>query len=273
MSVRRHFALCLAVVTLGASRVPWVKLALRRALSFVVRIALRIRAHDYTSPPGSVTLVLAPHQDDESLGSGGLIASKRLSAQPVHVAFITDGAASHAGHPTVAPADLALCRADEARLALRRLGVETPAIHFLNAPDGRLAHLSATERDALVAGLVGLLNTIAPDEIFLPFRRDGSTEHEAAFRLVALALLRVRRCPRICEFPVWSWWNPLLLLAPVFRVRRVLRFRFQGYAFLKTSAVSAYRSQIEPSPPWRNAILSPAFVAFFSTDEEFFFEL
>ncbi len=273
MSGRRRFALCLAVVTLGASQLPWVKLALRRALLLVIRFALRLRAQDYSSPAGSVTFVLAPHQDDETLGCGGLIARKRLDAQPVHVAFITDGAASHAGHPSLAPTDLAHCRADEARLALRRLGVETPAIHFLNAPDGRLAHLSATERDALVARLAVLLDTIAPDEVFLPFRRDGSTEHEAAFRLFELALLSVRRRPRIYEFPVWSWWNPLLLLAPVFRVRRVLRFRFQGYAFMKMSALSAHRSQTEPTAPWTNAILSPAFVAFFSTDEEFFFEL
>lgn len=273
MSGRRSFARCLAVVTLGVSRISWVKLALRRALSLVVRFALRVRAHDYSPPPGSVTLVLAPHQDDETLGCGGLIARKRLDAQPVHVAFITDGAASHAGHPTVAPTELARRRADEARVALFRLGVETPAIHFLNAPDGRLAHLSATERDALVARLVTLLDTIAPDEVFLPFRRDGSTEHEAAFHIFELALHAARRRPRICEFPVWSWWNPLLLLAPLFRVRRVLRCRFRGYAFLKTSALSAYRSQTEPSPPWTSAILSPAFVALFSSDEEFFFEL
>lgn len=114
MAGRRIFALCLAVVTLGASQLPRLKRALRRTLATVLRFALRPCAHDYSSRPGSVTLVLAPHRDDESLGCGGLIAGKRLAAQPVHVAFSTAGAASLLGHPTVSPADLAHRRTDEA---------------------------------------------------------------------------------------------------------------------------------------------------------------
>lgn len=273
MSFRRGFSRFLAVMTLGLSQIPRLRLALRRALSRFVRLILRLRACDYVSQPGSITLVLAPHQDDEALGCGGLIAGKRLAAQPVHVAFLTDGSASHTGHPSVSAAELALRRASEARVALGHLGVEKSAIHFLNAPDGRLAHLSAMERDKLVAFVTALLDNVAPDEVFIPFRRDGSTEHEAAFRLFELALRTARHRPRIFEFPVWSWWNPLLLLAPLFGVRRVLRYRFKGCAFLKTRALSAYRSQTEPTPPWTNAIISPAFVSFFSTDEEFYFEL
>ena len=39
-------------------------------------------------------LVVAPHQDDETLGCGGLIARKRYEGLPVHVVFITDGSAT-----------------------------------------------------------------------------------------------------------------------------------------------------------------------------------
>jgi hypothetical protein len=30
---------------------------------------------------------------------------------------------------------------------------------------------------------------------------------------------------------------------------------------------------MEPTPPWRHAVLSPEFISFFSFPEEFFFEM
>src|SRR5690349_14548383 len=49
------------------------------------------------------TVVIAPHQDDETLACGGVIARKRSEGLPVHVIFITDGSASHPGHPRLGP--------------------------------------------------------------------------------------------------------------------------------------------------------------------------
>lgn len=246
----------------------------RLVLRSLVRTALRLRAERYVAPPESVTLVLAPHQDDETLGCGGLLATKRLVASPVHVAFLTDGSASHRGHPTLTPATLAELRAAEARIALRQLGVERPAIHFLGAPDGRLDRLTAEESASLSSQLGQLLARVRPDEIFLPYRHDGSTEHEAAFRLVAAALRASGQSPRILEFPVWCWWNPLLLLRTLPRIRRVSCHRFSGYGFLKTTALAAYASQVAPTPPWPQPLLSREFTrAFTATEEEFFFEL
>ena len=246
----------------------------RRALRALLRGVLRLRAEPYTAAPQAVTLVLAPHQDDEILGCGGLLATKRLVGSPVHVAFLTDGAASHPDHPALAPVALAKLRTTEARAALRQLGVETSAIHFLGAPDGRLDRLTSAESTAHSLQLTELLARIRPDEIFLPYRHDGSTEHEAAFLLVATALLASGQSPRVFEFPVWSWWNPLLLLRTLHRVRRVSCHRFSGYGFMKTAALAAYASQVASTPPWSHAVLSHEFTrAFTSSEEEFFLEL
>lgn len=244
----------------------------RRVLHDLTRRILRVRSHAYTAPVESVTLVLAPHPDDEALGCGGLIFTKRLVASPVHVAYVTDGAASHPQHPTLPPERLASLRAGEARAALRLLGVETPAIHFLNAPDGRLNRLTPAESSDLTRRLTALLREIRPDEIFLPFRHDGSSEHEAAFLLFA-ASLRASGVPsRVFEFPVWSWWSPRLLLPRVFGLRRVWRLDFQGYEPLKQRALAMYRTQTEPTPPWTQPQLSAEFLSFFASSEEFFFE-
>lgn len=272
MFPRRLIRAGLIVATFGVLLLPAVKLRLRLALGSVVRCALRLRSHDYSAPVGSVTLILSPHQDDETLGCGGLIACKRLDAQPLHVAFLTDGRASHRDHPSITPDHLAALRATEARAALRLLGVETPAIHFLGAPDGELSHLTPAHFAAVSAQLAILLASVRPDEVFLPFRRDGSSEHEAAFRIFAHALQSTSCRPRVYEFPVWSWWNPLLLVLPVFSLRRVTRFRFAGYAFLKERALAAYRSQIAPTPPWTYSVLPAGFVRCFHSSEEFFFE-
>ncbi len=245
----------------------------RFALIRILRIGLRLRATEYASSPAAVILVLAPHQDDEVLGCGGLIACKRLVASPVHVAFITDGSASHRNHPHLSPPAVADLRATEACSALRRLGVERSAIHFLGGPDGRLDRLTPAETAALTAQLARLIETIRPDEIFLPYRYDGSSEHEAAFRLFTTALHLTGLTPRVWEFPVWSWWNPLLLLRTLRRVRRVVRFRFAGFEFLKVAALAEYSSQFAPTAPWPEALLSPDFVSRFTSDEEFFCEL
>lgn len=246
----------------------------RLALHSVARTALRLRAERYLAIPSTVTLVLAPHQDDEILGCGGLLAAKRLVASPVHVAFLTDGSASHRNHPTITPAALAKLRAAEAHAALRKLGVERPAIHFLGAPDGRLDRLTSEEIASLSSRLSDLFTVIRPDEIILPYRHDGSTEHEAAFRLVAACLRASGHTPRVLEFPVWSWWNPLILLRTLHRIRRVSCHRYRGYGFLKRAALSAYATQVAPTPPWSQPLLSRQFTrAFTSTEEEFFFEL
>jgi LmbE family N-acetylglucosaminyl deacetylase len=246
----------------------------RQALRSVARTALSLRADRYLATPETVTLVLAPHQDDETLGCGGLLATKRLVAAPVHVAFLTDGSASHRDHPTLTPTSLVQLRTAEAHAALRQLGVECPAIHFLGAPDSRLDRLNAEESTALSAQLTQLLNRLRPDEIFLPYRHDGSTEHEAAFRLVADCLRASGQTPRLLEFPVWCWWNPLLLLRTLHRIRRISCHRFNGYGFLKTAALTAYATQVAPTPPWPQPLLSREFTrAFTDTEEEFFFEL
>ena len=98
-------------------------------------------------------LVIAPHQDDETLACGGIIARKRNEGLPVHVVFITDGSASHPGHARLVPPVIATLRQQEAMRAMAYLGVERTAVHFLNEPDGTLKTISAERRENLIARL------------------------------------------------------------------------------------------------------------------------
>jgi LmbE family N-acetylglucosaminyl deacetylase len=263
----------LALLTLGLTQIPRVKGIIRYLINQSISVLLWFRSRDYTPPTNKVTLFVAPHQDDSTLGCGGLLARKRIDGQTVHVVYVTDGSASHPGHPTLPPDTLATVRHNEGLAALRILGVETPAIHFLGARDGTLNHLSPQETSALVAGFHRLVLEISPDEVFIPYRRDGSSEHEAAFRLFLDALQSLSSRPRIFEYLVWSWWNPLRLLWPWLTARRVWRYRFRGYDDIKKSALKCYRSQFESTPPWNKPVMSPEFLRLFKRSYEFYFEI
>jgi LmbE family N-acetylglucosaminyl deacetylase len=245
---------------------------IRRLLSRGLRCALRLRSRPYPMEHDTVTLVFSPHPDDEILGCGGLLTLKRIRVAAVHVVYITDGRASHPGHPALTPEAVAAQRQAEAQTAMDLVGVERAAMQFLGVPDGTLMHLDGPAADGLVSRIANVLRSTCPGEIFLPCRRDGSSEHDSAFSYVARALGQTGLQPRIMEFPVWSWWNPLLLIRPLFTCRRVWRMDFRGHENVKRQALAAYASQVQPSPPWGKAVLSPEFVSFFLSPEEFFFE-
>lgn len=245
----------------------------RRSLHVAARTALRLRSRPYPAGQARITLVIAPHQDDEALGCAGLILRQLKHGATVHVLYLTDGSGSHPAHPALTPAGLAGLRKAEAIEGLARLGAGANAPIFLDAKDGTLGRLTASEAEDLATRIAKVLAHIRPDEIFLPCRHDGSSEHDAAFKLVARALEQTGLRPRVFEYPVWSWWNPVLLLRPLRSSARVWRMDFHGEGKLKRHALAAYKSQIQPTPPWEHPVLSPEFVSYFSTDEEFFFEM
>lgn len=247
---------------------------MRIAISRRVRSRLRKYQLPWPARTNPATLFFAPHQDDEAFGCGGLIARRVAAEETVHVVFITDGASSHPGHPIFSPAQIAALRADEARTAAAILGVPADRLHFLNAPDGRLPHLGPEVRASLVENITRLIRLVEPGEVFVTSRHDGSTEHLAASCLVdeALAGMPGPR-PRLLEYPIWSRWNPLLVRSALAAGPAVHHlFLSKKEAATKQEAINAYRSQLHPLPPSKNAALPQGFECMFTQPEEFFFE-
>jgi LmbE family N-acetylglucosaminyl deacetylase len=216
-------------------------------------------------------VVIAPHQDDETLACGGLIARKRNEGLPIHVIFITDGSASHPGHPRFAPPALAALRRQEAMSALACLGVERSAVRFLDEPDGTLNAITAGHREALIGRLALELRQIGPAELFLPCNPDGSSEHDATFGFVMEALARLPRQPVVWQYPVWSWWNPVLLLRRWLASKDCHRLPLEDYRQHKQQAIRCYQTQIAPLAPDANPALPAKLVEIFLADTEFFF--
>jgi LmbE family N-acetylglucosaminyl deacetylase len=251
-----------------------IKSGTRSALGRFTHARLRRRSLPWPDRPRRTTLVIAPHPDDESLGCGGLIAHRTAAGEVVTVVFITDGSASHPGHPECTPATLSMIRTGEARVATGILGVPGTNLHFLGAPDGKLPHLVNEDRLGLVLRIRDLVESTGADEVLVTSRHDGSTEHVAASSIVhdALAGLSGPR-PRLLEYLVWSRWSPRFVGPALSTPARVHRHPLSPAELaLKRNAIHVYRSQIEPLAPWHEPVLPDGFARMFNGPEEFFFE-
>lgn len=179
---------------------PWPNL--RRRLHAGLRNETRERTN-------ASAMVFAPHQDDETLGCGGTVILKRRACTPVALVFMTDGSASHRKY--MEKEQLRSMRKTEAIDAAAVLGLAPEEVHFLDLPDGRLKWFHA---DA-VSKVFKLLNRYRPAEVYVPFRDDGTPDHESAQAVVVEAVKKAGRPAEICEFPIWFWnqwpWVPLKL--------------------------------------------------------------
>lgn len=132
---------------------------------------------------------------------------KREIGTPVACVFMTDGATSHQGLIDVD--ELRHMRKREAQDATAILGLRPDDVHFLNFPDSQLARV----RDQAITQVSGLLARYQPEEVYVPYRRDGTPDHEATFEIVSDSLRALGMRTTLLEYPVWFWnrwpWVPL----------------------------------------------------------------
>jgi LmbE family N-acetylglucosaminyl deacetylase len=153
----------------------------------------------------SPMLIVAPHQDDETLGCGGLIATASALGLRPRVAYLTDGAASHEGSRAWPPQRLAERRRREAIAALDILGVDETDILFLDWADA--APLAAGD-EAYVRSLDGLARwaaAFAPRSLWSTWRGEAHCDHAAAAALADDLLRRLPGPPARMEYLVWGW--------------------------------------------------------------------
>jgi LmbE family N-acetylglucosaminyl deacetylase len=257
---------------MGYSDTPNGRLYLRRFASRVLRMLLAARSKRLPQDALGSVLVIAPHPDDESYGCGGTIAALVRGGKVVNIIYLTDGSASHPNHPSLKPMELAQRRKSEALDATGILGVERARIQFLEVPDGTLARLSDIERLRVRGALSRRIRELNPVAVLLPCRSDGSSEHEAAYGLASEAIVESGVNPRLLGFPVWSLWNPILLLKPLLACRTVWRAGIRETLQPKIRAIEAHSSQTTPIPPDLSPALPPGFSSMFLNENEFFFE-
>ena len=182
------------------------------------------------------TLIVAPHPDDESLGCGGAIALLRNFNVEVKVLVLSDGTLSHPNSVKFPAEKLRDLRESEMINALKILGVNEENITFF-----RLKDRSVPNRDSIqtVAKCKNYLDSIKPQTILVPWRRDPHPDHRAAYSLLKAA----NKAAKIIEYPIWLWEIAESEDAPTFDEVDAFRLDISSVSLQKQRAINAHQSQ------------------------------
>lgn len=183
-----------------------------------------IRPIPLTPPFGRSMLVVAPHQDDEVIGSGGTILLQARSGRDVHVVFTQDGGDEHAEDGRTREEQVAI-REAEAIEAADLLGIGRPS--FL-----RLSTLQGKEMSTLADKLEDELKLRKADIVLSPFLLDYNHHHQLTNFALAEALGRLNNPPKVWGYEVWGLAIPNVIV------------NIDDVADRKFETLAAYRSQL-----------------------------
>lgn len=140
-------------------------------------------------------LVLAPHQDDELIGAGGLCLRLREEAVDCTIAFLTDGAERGLGKhgAPLSAAEVVRIRGEEAREVCRRLGARYEELDISNIQmNVGIEHVDK---------LSSLIQRLKPSVVLSPWLLDSAPKHRIANHLLWLACKR----HSLPDFEVWGY--------------------------------------------------------------------
>jgi len=144
----------------------------------------------YDSAPRSV-LIVAPHPDDETLGTGGQIALLAKEGYSIHILVLTDGSrlfVSRFGTETQPPpGEISNRRKRETERSVARLGADPKNIRYLDFPDGGLSrHIE--DAASIVAATIRNLD---PARVYVTSAFEFHPDHRAANAVVKQAYSRL----------------------------------------------------------------------------------
>ncbi|MBN8884148.1 MAG: PIG-L family deacetylase [Rudaea sp.] len=160
---------------------------------------------------GDRVLVVAPHPDDESIASGGLLLAAREAGAARRVVTLTDG--DNNPWPqrwiekrwridAVARARWGARRRAEAQAALDLLGVAPGERAFLGLPDTGLTSLLLGDADKLVGALRRQIVDFRPSHLAFPALRDRHPDHSAAHIAARIAASATGSAMRLLAYRV-----------------------------------------------------------------------
>ncbi|MEX8546327.1 MAG: bifunctional PIG-L family deacetylase/class I SAM-dependent methyltransferase [Mucilaginibacter sp.] len=220
------------------------------------------------------TVVISPHEDDESLGCGGTIALLRQMDVPVFVVFVSDGSKSHPNSKKFPAEKLRELREAEALKALQILDVPMENASFMRLKDTAVPNQNFPDFDAAVQQMLEILKGINPKTILVTWEKDPHADHRSSWQILNQAVLQLETQPRVLQYLIWIW--ELGKKADISQDEAVKWFQvnIKPVAEIKKKAVEAHASQttrlIDDDP--EGFILSPEILAHFDDGEELFIE-
>jgi LmbE family N-acetylglucosaminyl deacetylase len=232
------------------------------------------------SVPSGFTLtenivIVAAHPDDETFGTGGLIAKARsLSANRalrVSVIFLTSGGSSHKGCCELTSAELEQNREVTSRRATETLGLSPTDLYYLRLPDGALPHPGQPGYDEACQLLADLLSDIRPTQIFTTHPDEGWSDHSAAARLTMSARTRAALTCEVYYYCVWLPVSVPLSAARKVQWRTGRKMDIADCKHVKAQAVQHYLDHKAPCGQPYCGRLPQSLIRASTWDKELFF--
>lgn len=217
--------------------------------------------------PHDRVLVVAPHPDDESIATGGLLQAAHAAGAARRVLLVTDGDNNpwpqrwQEKRWRIGPSERARWgarRRSEALAALQVLGVAPADVRCLGLPDLGLTDALMSGRPDVVALLLTQIEQFKPTRLVLPALEDRHPDHSALDVLLRLALLRYSGpVPQLIAFGVHGAVHPaacvmLALSKEQCDLKREAIQKHTTQMLLSRSRFLAYAQQREPFrlPAW-----------------------
>jgi LmbE family N-acetylglucosaminyl deacetylase len=209
--------------------------------------ALLLRTLEAGKTTRKITVVFAPHPDDETVGCGGTIAMRTSEEYEVLIIVMTDG--RHAFSQVLginsdpSPAELKQIRRAEMRRAVRALGVPEENITFLDFEDGKLDENSEEAEQKVTQ----ILKENRPTEVFFPYAREDHPDHRATNRIVRNSIKKSGLQPSKYQYSVnqrYARVNPMVDKFLSSFNHKMVQFDISKFLSQKERAMKEFKSEI-----------------------------
>lgn len=209
----------------------------------------------------SKILIVAPHPDDECMGTGGLVRRLVCLGYAPHVLFMTQGEGSHGACCDLDASSIKEARKKLAMHVAKVLELPDDHLHWMDFPDGGIGQ--SVSKDNLLEGLMGELS---PQIVFVPHWGEGWPDHVNAAKIVKSL---VHKNATVYEYCVWLWYYNVWHLD--WKNACVLRMTREEHE-MKCRCVDMYVTPLAPcGKPW-SGVLPAMLVDAAKWKNEFFFK-
>lgn len=234
----------------------------------------QLKANEILPEKLGKTLVIAPHQDDESLGCGGTIALLRKMGFDVFVVFVSDGSMSHPNSKKYTTEKLIKLRESEAITALEILNVPRSNCTFLRLKDSKVPTIEELGFNNAVSNILLGIKKIKPQTILVPWQKDPHKDHRASWNIVNTALQQTTQKIKVLQYFIWIWALAKAEDLPTDNNVSWYKINIKQVVEIKQKAINAHISQvtdlIDDDP--EGFMLSPEILNYFASPVEIFAE-
>jgi len=180
-------------------------------------------------------LVISPHQDDEVIGCGGLIARLVRDGSLVDVVYVLSGYSGIAGHNYKYQSIKK--RENEARAACKKLGIHK--FFFLRERDRETVY-----NTRLLKKIVNVIRKVKPNIVLAPHEDESDYEHKMVNRLTREAVW-MAKSDYFLDKKITKWEYELILFYEVWTPIKQPNYYEDITKFIdsKISALKEYQSQ------------------------------